>query len=187
MARPDEIGQHDTERERHRGHGLEIDQRLDADPADLLEIARCRNAMHHHAEDDGRHHHGDELQEGVAQDLEADREIWRPHAEQDTEEQRHHHLDEKRFCRAGRGQQAQEWRVPSWRCLLAGIQAKIVPPLSDACPRTSEAPRRQLPTMCHRHHRQPARLNDPVFERLCRPQGGGITSPRRPPCAPLPR
>jgi hypothetical protein len=41
----------------HRGHDLEVDQRLQPDPADLLHVAHAGDAVHHRAEDDGRDQH----------------------------------------------------------------------------------------------------------------------------------
>ena len=48
---------------------LEIDQRLDADAADLLGILDMRDAGNHGAEDDRRDHHLDQLDEAVAERL----------------------------------------------------------------------------------------------------------------------
>jgi hypothetical protein len=48
---------------------LEIDQRLDPDPADLLEVAHLGHADHHGAEDDRRQQHLDQLDEAVGQGL----------------------------------------------------------------------------------------------------------------------
>ncbi len=81
--------------QRDRGHDLEIDQRLDADPADLLEIAGAGDAVHHDAEHDRRDDHRDQLEEGVAEDLQLDGEIGHRHAEHDPEQQRHQNLYEK--------------------------------------------------------------------------------------------
>ncbi len=64
-----------------------IGQRLDADPADLLEVAGAGNAVHDDTEHDRRHDHRDQLEEGVAQDLEADGKVGNGDAENDAEDQ----------------------------------------------------------------------------------------------------
>jgi len=51
-------------------HRLEIEQRLDADAADLLEVAHRADAVHDSAEDDRRDHHLDQRDEAVAERLE---------------------------------------------------------------------------------------------------------------------
>jgi hypothetical protein len=51
--------------------------------------------MHHHAKHDRRHDHRDQLQKGVAENLQADREIRGRHPEHDPEKQRDHNLYEK--------------------------------------------------------------------------------------------
>ena len=55
--------------EREGRHDFEIDQRLDADAADLLRVLDMRDARHHRAEDDRRDHHADQLDEAVAERL----------------------------------------------------------------------------------------------------------------------
>ena len=96
VAGAERVGEEETDHERDRGHHLEIDQRLDADPADLLEVAGAGNAVHDDAEHDRRHDHRNQLQEGVAEDLEPDGEIRHGHAEDDAEDQRGQDLDEQR-------------------------------------------------------------------------------------------
>jgi hypothetical protein len=97
VAGAEQIGQHQADDERQRGHGLEIDQRLDADPADLLEVACAGDAMHHHTEHDGGHDHGDEFEKGVAEDLQADGEVRHGDAQHDAEQQGDKHLHEERL------------------------------------------------------------------------------------------
>ena len=58
-----------TDDEGDRGQHLEIDQRLEADAADLLHVLHAGDAVHHRAEDDRRDHHLDRLDEGVAEGL----------------------------------------------------------------------------------------------------------------------
>ena len=55
------------EDKRYRGQHLEIDQRLERDPADLGHAGHTSNAVHHRAEDDRRDQHADRLDEGVAE------------------------------------------------------------------------------------------------------------------------
>ncbi|KAG5734366.1 hypothetical protein E4T56_gene17866, partial [Termitomyces sp. T112] len=69
--------------------------RLDADPADLLALAGAGNAVHDDTEHDRRHDHRDQLEEGVAQDLEADGKVGNGHAENDAEDQGRKDLDEQ--------------------------------------------------------------------------------------------
>ena len=95
VARPEQIGEPEADAQRDRGHALEIDQRLDADPSDLLEIAGAGDAVHHDAEHDRRHDHRNQLQKGVAENLQADGKIRHRHAEHDPEQQRDHDLYEK--------------------------------------------------------------------------------------------
>ena len=54
---------------RDGGNHLEIDERLDADPADFLKVAHGRDSMHYRAEDHRRDHHFYELNEAIAQRL----------------------------------------------------------------------------------------------------------------------
>ena len=55
--------------ERERGHDLEVEQRLEADAADLLHVLHAGDAVHDRAEDDRRDEHLDQLDEGVAERL----------------------------------------------------------------------------------------------------------------------
>ena len=71
VAGAEDVGEQEADDERDRGHHLEIDQRLDADAADLLEVAGAGNAVHHHAEHDRRHDHRDQLEEGIARGFSA--------------------------------------------------------------------------------------------------------------------
>ena len=59
-------------RQRQGRHRLEIEQRLDADAADLLEVAHRADAVHHRAEDHRRDHHLDQRDEAVAERLQRD-------------------------------------------------------------------------------------------------------------------
>ena len=54
VAGAEYISQYETDHQRDRGHDLEIDQRLDADPANLFEVAGAGDAMHHYAKYDRR-------------------------------------------------------------------------------------------------------------------------------------
>jgi hypothetical protein len=96
MAGAEQVCQQQADDQRDRGHHLEIDQRLDPDPPDLLEVAGACNAMHHHAEHDWRDDHRDQLQESIAENLQADGKVGRGHAEHDAQQQRHQNLDKQR-------------------------------------------------------------------------------------------
>src|SRR6266852_2574208 len=95
VARPEQVGEQQTDDQRDRGHDLEIDQRLDADPADFLEVAGARDAVHHDAEHDRSDDHRNQLQKGVAQDLELDGKIRHRHAECYSQQQSRQDLNEK--------------------------------------------------------------------------------------------
>ena len=96
VAGAEEIGEQQADHERDRGHHLEIDQRLDADPSDLLEVAGAGNAVHDDAEHDRRHDHRDQLQKGVAENLQPDGEVGHGHAEHNPQQQRGQDLNEQR-------------------------------------------------------------------------------------------
>jgi hypothetical protein len=68
-ARPHQIADEEPDHQREGGDDLEIDQRLDADAADLLGVLDMRDAGDHGAEDDRRDHHLDQLDEAVAERL----------------------------------------------------------------------------------------------------------------------
>src|SRR2546423_6438779 len=70
LARLQKLADHETEGQRHRRDRLEIEQGLDADPADLLEIAHRADPVHDGAEDDRPDHHLDERDEAVTKRLE---------------------------------------------------------------------------------------------------------------------
>ncbi|OIQ67277.1 hypothetical protein GALL_511450 [mine drainage metagenome] len=64
---------------------LEIDQRLDADPPDLLEVAGAGDTVHDNAEHDRRNDHRNQFQEGVAEDLQADGKFGRGHSQHNSQ------------------------------------------------------------------------------------------------------
>ena len=98
-AGPDHIADDKTDHQREGGDDLEIDQRLDADAADLLGILDMRDAGDHRAEDDRRDHHLDQLDEAVAERLDpVIRRICRlKPAENRAEQDRDQHLDIENF------------------------------------------------------------------------------------------
>ena len=73
---------------------------VDAHPAYALEVARAGNAMHHHAEHQHRDDHLDELDETIAQRLEFDGPFRRHQADDDPDDESHHHLPEQRSDKA---------------------------------------------------------------------------------------
>ncbi|MGY4616287.1 hypothetical protein ACVWZ4_001514 [Bradyrhizobium sp. USDA 4472] len=79
--------------ERHGRHRLEIDQRLQPDPADALEIAHRGDAVHHGAEDHRRDHHLDQGDEAVAERLQGLAEIGIEIADQHPKCDRDQYLD----------------------------------------------------------------------------------------------
>src|SRR5581483_2323197 len=95
---------------------LEIDQRLDADPTDLLGILDMRYARYNGAEDDRRDHHLDQLDEAVTERLDpviGGKRRPQP-ADHDPEHDREQNLDIKNFvpgfCRVYRCCSYSRWR-----------------------------------------------------------------------------
>jgi hypothetical protein len=80
----EDIDRQQTDDERHRGHHLEIDDRLDGDAADPRHVGHMRDPRDHGAEDDRRDQHADKLDEGIAERAHADGGIGRRHAERDA-------------------------------------------------------------------------------------------------------
>jgi hypothetical protein len=74
FARLQQLAHEETDHERERRHGFEIDEGLDADAAYLLEVADRADAVNHGAKDHRRDHHLDQGDEAVPQGLES-----RPH------------------------------------------------------------------------------------------------------------
>ena len=91
-AGPDQIADEQTDHQREGGDDLEIDQRLDADAADLLGILYMRDAGYHGAEDDRRDHHLDQLDEAVAKRL--DPVVGRKRRPQPAEQRAEHDGDQ---------------------------------------------------------------------------------------------
>ena len=81
--------------ERDRRDDLEIDQRLDADPADPFQVAGAGDAVHDDAEHEHRDDHLDELDERIAERLELDRRLGPDEADDDADDERQHHLAEQ--------------------------------------------------------------------------------------------
>ncbi|MNS84899.1 hypothetical protein D3C72_1187430 [compost metagenome] len=102
-ARLEHEGQHQAHRQRDGGQHLEVDQRLHADPAHALEVARAGDAMHHHAEHQHGNDHLDQLDEAVTQRLELGGELGRKEADEHADHQCDDHLSEERFGKARHG------------------------------------------------------------------------------------
>jgi hypothetical protein len=69
-ARVQQLADDEADRQRQRGHDLEVEQCLHADPPDLRQVAHGSDAVHDGAEDHRRDHHLDELDEPIAERLE---------------------------------------------------------------------------------------------------------------------
>ncbi|MGX1319842.1 hypothetical protein AB7M17_003295 [Bradyrhizobium sp. USDA 377] len=91
----EDLADQQTDCERDGRDRLEIDQRLQPDPADPLEIAHRGDAVHHGAEDDRRDHHLDQRDEAVAERLQGLAEIGIEIADEHAEHDRDQHLDVK--------------------------------------------------------------------------------------------
>ena len=94
-ARLHDIADDEADDEREGGDDLEIDQRLDADAADLLGVLDMGDAGDDRAEDDRRDHHLDQLDEAVAERLDAGRggEVGEGDADDDAEQDGEQDLD----------------------------------------------------------------------------------------------
>ena len=73
------------------GHHLEVEQRLAADAADLLHVARAGDAEHHGAEDDRRDQHLDQRDEAVAERLQRNAGLGRHVADRAAGDDREQH------------------------------------------------------------------------------------------------
>ncbi len=82
-----------ADQQRERRDHLEVDQRLQADAADLLEVAHRRDAVHDGAEDDRRDHHADQAMKASPSRFMRLAGLGREHAEQHAEDDRDQHLD----------------------------------------------------------------------------------------------
>jgi hypothetical protein len=80
-----ELADHQSDQQRQRRDRLEIEQRLDADAADLLEVAHRADSVHDRAEDDRRDHHLDERNEAVTERLERDAGIGKEMADDNAD------------------------------------------------------------------------------------------------------
>ena len=81
---------------------LEVDQRLDTDPADFLHILHAGDAMHDGAENDRRDQHLDQLDEGIAERLHRCADLGVEVPEQDAEHDRHEDLHVEMLVPGGR-------------------------------------------------------------------------------------
>ena len=125
--------------QRQRGHDLEIDQRLQADAADLLHVLHAGDAVHHGAEDDRRDQHLDQLDEAVAERLHRHADVRIELPEQDADHDRGQHLHVEmgveRFARRCRGRRCRRHGV-----LPQGLSADV----------TSSRGRAQMPFLQRR-------------------------------------
>jgi hypothetical protein len=93
MSRLEDLSNEQAHRERDGRDHLEIDQRLQPNPADTLEIAHRGDAVHHGAEDHRRDHHLDQRDEAVAERLQLLAEIGIEIADEHPERDRDQNLD----------------------------------------------------------------------------------------------
>src|SRR5262249_6596257 len=88
-----DVADDDSEDQGERRYDLEVDQRLDSDRSYPADVSHRGDAHDHRREDDGRDHHPDRLDEGVAQRLERRRDLWLDVAERDAERDADEDLD----------------------------------------------------------------------------------------------
>ena len=112
LARADEIGDDKPDGEGDCRHRLEVNERLDPDPADFLQVARAGDAMHDDAEDDGRHDHRNELEKGVGKEFEGNGEFRRRHADRDAKHEAGEDLREQRLIEGRRASGAATGVIP---------------------------------------------------------------------------
>ncbi len=134
LAGPDEIGEHQADGEGDRRHDLEIDERLDPDAPDLLQIARPRDAVHDDAEDDRRHDHRNELEEGVGEKFQADGESGRGDANRDAKHEPGDDLREEglpeRLARSGSGRDFHDFSGKQEPCRVDSARNACFRPLA---------------------------------------------------------
>ena len=87
-ARLGDVHDDEPDRERERRHDLEVDERLEADGADLLQVVHVGDAERDREEDDRPDHHPDERDERVAQRSHRTRGIRRDDAERHSDRDR---------------------------------------------------------------------------------------------------
>ena len=78
--------------QRQASQELEINQRLEANAADLFHVAHLGDTSHHGREDDRRDHHADQLDERIAERLHLLGQIGVGEAEHDADEDGGQHL-----------------------------------------------------------------------------------------------
>jgi hypothetical protein len=66
---PPQVDDDQADDQRHRCHDLEVDDRFEADPADLLHVFHAGDTVDDRTEDDRRDQHPDQRHEGVAERL----------------------------------------------------------------------------------------------------------------------
>ena len=159
-ARLDHVADDEADHQREGRDDLEIDQRLDADAADLLGVLDMGDAGDHGAEDDRRDHHLDQLDEAVADRLdplvggEASATASRP-------------------WRRARWRSAPGRREPcttAWRRSVRPVRRAIVVVVIVSLPlKTSRASQDQLGRLCQWNApvwcALPAAIDDPAYRR----------------------
>ena len=93
MSRLENLSNKQAHREREGRDHLEIDQRLQPNPADALEVAHRGDAVDHGAKDHRRDHHLDQCDEAVAERLQFLAEIGKEIADENAECDRDQDLD----------------------------------------------------------------------------------------------
>src|SRR5271166_4558542 len=112
VSRMHHIPHHQPDKQRQRGHNLEIQQRLPAYAPNLFHVLHAGNAGNHGAKNDQRNDHRDQPDETVAQRLHGDSsrrtEITEEYGYGDSEENLHPQVRVERFFlrRAARGHQS---------------------------------------------------------------------------------
>ena len=94
-----DVDDNEPDDQRQRRNDFEINDGLDADPADGLQVANLRDAGHDDAEDDRGDHHSDELDEAVAERPHRRPRLWSDVAKDDADHNREQDLDVQDFIK----------------------------------------------------------------------------------------
>ena len=75
LARPRQVDRRNPDEQRNRGYRLKVNKALQANPANLLQIAMTRDPGYERAENQRRHDHLDQAQKNIAEKAQVHREL----------------------------------------------------------------------------------------------------------------